>query len=83
MKYTHYKYNTKYTFRDKIFLIVTRVGPVTDRDKKTGAKILKLWINFAQTGNPTPKQDHDEHLGDPLNGFVWEPTTKHTHKLVK
>jgi hypothetical protein len=55
---------------------------VTDRDKKTGEKIINLWINFAQSGNPTPKKDlqQPDRTQDPLKGFVWEPTKKHSRK---
>ena len=44
-----------------------RIGPVTRRDKKTG--------------NPTPKPDQPE-TPNLMDGFVWEPTKKHSRKSV-
>ena len=58
-----------------------RIGPVTRRDKKTGEKLVNLWVNFAKTGNPTPKPDQPE-TPNLLDGFVWEPTKKHSRKSV-
>jgi carboxylesterase type B len=39
----------------------------TDEDKATSQNMLKLWTNFAKTGNPTP----DLELG-----IVWEKYDK-------
>ena len=32
-------------------------GVFTDADKATSKNILKLWTDFAKTGNPTPDPD--------------------------
>ncbi len=36
----------------------------TDEDKVTSKNMLKLWTNFAKTGNPTPDPEESE--------VVWE-----------
>ena len=36
----------------------------TDEDKVTSKTMLKLWTNFAKTGNPTPDSEESE--------VVWE-----------
>jgi carboxylesterase type B len=40
-------------------------------------KFLKLWTNFARTGNPTP--DENDQL---LNGVQWKPVTKEEHLFL-
>lgn len=45
-----------------------RLGPDTDYIK-TVSRMVRLWTNFAKTGNPTPKFD-------PLLGVIWSPVTK-------
>ncbi len=32
-------------------------GVFTDKDKATSKNLLKLWTDFAKTGNPTPDSD--------------------------
>jgi carboxylesterase type B len=44
---------------DELFMLFkARVFPLetvyTDEDKATSQNMLKLWTNFAKTGNPTP-----------------------------
>jgi hypothetical protein len=60
----------------------SRIGPITERDKRTGEKLLNLWINFVKTGNPTPRIQDPEPARDPLEGFVWEQTKKHSRKYA-
>ncbi|XP_021912901.1 esterase E4-like isoform X2 [Zootermopsis nevadensis] len=45
-----------------------KLDPNTDY-MKTVARMVKMWTNFAKTGNPTPKID-------PLLGVTWTPVTK-------
>ncbi|XP_060529798.1 carboxylesterase 4A-like [Cylas formicarius] len=40
-------------------------GPVSIRDQTTINRFMKLWINFAKTGNPTPAKDDD------LSAIIW------------
>ena len=82
-KFLDVKYNPylQITSPMKFYRHESRVGPVTDRDKQISEKILTLWTNFAKSGNPNPRQD--DNPKDPLKDFVWEPTQKHSHKLVK
>jgi hypothetical protein len=37
---------------------------VTEDDKRTSKKLLKLWTDFAKTGNPTPDSK--------TTGLKWE-----------
>lgn len=46
-----------------------------DDNMKTISRIVKLWTNFAKTGNPTPEMD-------PLLGVMWEPVTKAEFKYL-
>jgi len=43
--------------------------PLDDDSKEVSKKMLKMWINFAKTGNPTPGPDS-------LLGVTWSPVTK-------
>jgi len=45
----------------------TRVGLVTDRDKKTSQNILRYWTNFAKTGHPTPSGSNEKFLWYPVD----------------
>ena len=36
----------------------------TEEDKATSKNVLKLWTDFAKTGNPTPDPE--------LSGVLWE-----------
>jgi len=45
------------------------VPPLDDDSMEVRKKMIKMWINFAKTGNPTPEPDS-------LLGVTWSPVTK-------
>lgn len=52
------------------YLFETEFNKVPDDEgMKLSSKLLKMWINFAKTGNPTP-------IADKSLGVTWSPITK-------
>ncbi|XP_069675635.1 carboxylic ester hydrolase-like isoform X1 [Periplaneta americana] len=56
-----------YLFR-AFYIDDSRLDPGTNY-MKTVQRMVKLWTNFAKTGNPTPERD-------PLVDVIWNPVTK-------
>lgn len=59
---------------DSLYLFETALPlfpfpPLDDDGMGVRKKMLKMWINFAKTGNPTPEPDS-------LLGVTWSPVTK-------
>ncbi|PSN47485.1 Esterase FE4 [Blattella germanica] len=58
------------------YLFETSFNPIhyfnkEDASMRTSRRMIKLWVNFAETGNPTPDTD-DEDLG----GVTWLPYSR-------